>query len=81
VRSADGKNNNNLDHAVTITNAVSGICTLTLSDTETAALLAAETRPDYLALHPFIGDFKVVEAGGDVVHAGPFSFDLRRPIT
>ncbi len=68
------------EHDVTVTTAASGIVTLTLLDTETADL-EVPSKKDTLETKLHIGDFKVVENGGDVLHCGPFSFPVRRAIT
>ena len=68
------------DHVVTVTTAASGIVTLTLTDTETADLqVPSKKATDSTKLH--LGDFKVVENGGNILHCGPFSFPVRRAIT
>ena len=68
------------DHAVVLTTAASGIVTLTLTDTETALFqVPAAQFPHQTVEH--VGDFKVVESGGNVVHSGLFSFQVRRAVT
>ncbi len=69
------------DHAVVITTAVSGIATMTLLDTETLALLVTDSDPSPIQVYEFIGDVKVVEPTGDVVHSNPFSVEVRYPAT
>ena len=68
------------DHAVTVTTAASGIVTLTLLDTETIDL-AVPSKKETQETKLHIGDFKVVENGGNILNCGPFSFPVRRAIT
>ncbi len=80
IRAVGRKEDNIADHSVSITTAASGIATLTLLDTETATL--SQPRADEMTnaiLH--IGDVKVEESGGNFLHCGPFSFEVRRGIT
>lgn len=66
------------DHAVTITTAATSVVTLTLTDTEAAAL---RTRPDYKTAINHICDIKVVESGGAVSNADTFMIPTRRALT
>ena len=68
------------DHAVALTTPASGIVTLTLTDTETLDLLVP-SKKNTLDTKLHIGDFKVVENGGNISRCGPFSFLVRRAIT
>lgn len=68
------------DHAITLTTPASGIVTLTLTDGETATL-SQSPDGDHLTAVEHVADVKVVESGGTVVRCGPFTFNVRRPIT
>ena len=59
------------DHAVALTTAASGIVTLTVTDTESAAAPAGKYR----------GDLKIVYSGGVVENTQEFAFTVRRPRT
>jgi len=80
IREDGGAIDNIADHSVAVTTAASGIVTLTLLDTETAKLAVPNDRnTNSTKLH--VGDVKVVESGGNILHCGPFSFHVRKAIT
>jgi hypothetical protein len=68
------------NHVVTLVTPTSGVCALILTDTETATLqIPATSHPRQAIIH--VGDFKVVESDGSIIHAGMFTFEVRRAIT
>ena len=77
----DGRNDAILSNlSLVITTAVSGICTLTLTDLQTASLaVPALSHPLETITH--LGDIKVVETTLNVLNSEPFTFEVRRPIT
>ena len=68
------------DHSVTITDAANGIIDIVLLDTETI-LFTVPRAASHLQTVDHIADVKVVEAGGGILHCGPFTFPVRRAIT
>lgn len=73
-----------VDATVALVTEASGIVSLTLTPTQTAALLPSVNFPDYAKLMDCIGDAKVTldsDPTGDVVHSQALRFDLRRPVT
>lgn len=66
------------NHAVTITDGPNRVCTLTLSEAETALLAAIAEDARRTTVH--IGDVKLVLAGV-TTHFGPFEFPVRAAIT
>jgi hypothetical protein len=66
------------DHAVTITDGPNRICTLTLTESETALLSAIAEDARRTTVH--VGDIKLVLAGV-TTHYGPFEFPVRTAIT
>lgn len=68
------------DHAVQVSDGANGVTNLILLDTESINLVQPSAA-NHLATIQHIADVKVVEAGGNVTHCGPFTFDVRRPLT
>jgi len=69
------------DRAMTMSpTPASGVVTITLTDVDTA-LFVPPTEGAHLATIEHICDVKVVESTGAVVNCGPFTFDVRRPVT
>lgn len=66
-------------HAVTITDAANRICTLTLTEAESALLVGAPSY-DPRKTFTFAGDVKMV-LGGVTTHFGPFVFPMRVAVT
>lgn len=65
-------------HAVTVTTAATSVVTLTLTDTEEAAI---RTNPDYVTAINHLCDVKVVESGGAVTNSDVIYLPFVRPVT
>ncbi len=66
------------DQALTIADANERTATLSLSDAQTATL---DSVRDFTKTVLHLADIKNVEAGGAVVHYGPFRFGVRKAVT